>query len=108
MNNRKGELSSLDFKYSELLQKMYGSKDAYRILKYSNLFHKTIKNSENKVDKVVDVVPYKKPLTVSEYRFDFYEFVENHKPKENDILFELLDIEDNSFPIEDMDSDDYD
>ena len=95
MNNLKGMLSPLEYKFSNLLQFLYGDKKAYILLKISNLFHKTIKKSENKLGKVVEVLPYKKPLNVNEYRFNLYDLLEKKEHKEFDNFIDSLNLDDN-------------
>src|ERR1700742_478735 len=102
MNNRKGMLNPLEYKFSRLLQLLYGDKTAYNLLKFSNLFHKTIKKSENKLGKVVEVLPHKKPINVGEYRFNLYDLIEKFEHEKFDNYIENLNLDDN-----DLDDSDY-
>ena len=95
MNNLKGMLSPLEYKFSNLLQFLYGDKKGYILLKISNLFHKTIKKSDNKLGTVVEVLPYKKPLNVNEYRFNLYDLIEKNEQKEFDNYIDNLNLDDN-------------
>lgn len=85
MNNRKGMLSPLEFKFTNLLVRLFDENKAYSLIKYSNLYHKTLKKSsesEKKLGKVVEEVSYNKPLTVNEYYFDLKEALEKLKLNE--------------------------
>lgn len=83
MNNRKGMLSPLEFKFTNLLVRLFDENKAYSLIKYSNLYHKTLKkSSEKKLGKVVEEVSYNKPLTVNEYYFDLKEALEKFKLNE--------------------------